>query len=308
MQRDDLIYDMYKRRIDSGLTYGQGVYGDGVSGGSYCTGDALQYNPMYPIGMHMTDRRFNEPFVGGARNEFHEFGDKYRAKNPNKKIGQAEMAKLYRAQLNKPKKQLNKGLKAYTEFMKQNRILHPNYSENDLKCLWYSSTNKHINNPVIRKYCIKDKLAAQTQQPVAPQQPVVPQQLSKNEKVKYLKDKIKNLKITLDECKGEKSRLQRKVLGKPRHSDNIIEFTNFMNNAKEDDPNLSKEQILCMWFKYKGITPKNKMRDICSFNVAPVQENSYEKFRLYALASIHPTPTEEEIREMYEYGLEGNKR
>lgn len=41
MQRDDLIYDMYRKRIESGLTYGRGMSGGVPSGGSYCTGDGI---------------------------------------------------------------------------------------------------------------------------------------------------------------------------------------------------------------------------------------------------------------------------
>ncbi len=63
MQRDEKVYDMYKRRVESNLSYGHGAYSGGVpsggrmdymdgeymggvpSGGKYCTGDGLKRFP-----------------------------------------------------------------------------------------------------------------------------------------------------------------------------------------------------------------------------------------------------------------------
>lgn len=209
MQRDDLIYDMYKRRIDSGLTYGQGIYGSGVSGGSYCTGDALQYNPMHPIGMHMTDRRFMPrqvipPFYGSGANAWTDFVKKHKGSGKDMKQ-LSKLWKKHKAALNKkPNKAANSS--EYRKFMKKAKADNPDKSYRDLDCLWFSSKNKHSKNPKTRARCGFN--AAQVIEPVA----------------------------------------------------------------------------------------------------EPVKENSYEKFRLYALASIHPTPTEEEIRDIYEYGIKGNKQ
>jgi hypothetical protein len=165
MQRDEKVYDMYKRRVESGLNFqaprGQpynmypvqmgGAYSGGVpSGGKYCTGDGFVQSQNQ---MNMTRRYENPPpyYEGNGRNCYTDY------RHANKGVKKADMApyadypcvesdRHYRApkKNKKPRKALsqqakNKMKKGANEFLKFYRLNKDvGLSRHQILCAWHN--------------------------------------------------------------------------------------------------------------------------------------------------------------------------
>jgi hypothetical protein len=104
MQRDEMIYNMYKRKMDSGLMY------DGISG------SALKKMKRYSLGSAM-----HEPE-----------GIHYSSIYPARQIG-GRTRRLIGS------KKINSGLKAFQTWYAKMRKMNPNVSRNVLLTKWRKS-------------------------------------------------------------------------------------------------------------------------------------------------------------------------
>lgn len=144
MQRDEAIYDMFRRRVESGLTYGKGVYSGGVrSGGKYYTGDALHYSPVYEAYQHSEPARY--PMGGKV-----EVDCRYKVNKDNKKC---KKKKKMKAQKGKMPAKAKKGLKEYKEFYNMAKAEHPDWTRNDIICAWNMHRGKKPKKKKVREYC-----------------------------------------------------------------------------------------------------------------------------------------------------------
>jgi hypothetical protein len=164
---------MYKRRVSSGLTYGQGAYSGGRmhpkyynKGGKYCTGDGFQPNPRL---MYSDVYRYNQPMqiVQGGHNEYENdemTGDgnawtQFRKDHAGSKKSLAQLRCQYYGKRPKPKglscpkkkarkgkklapaqkKKLQAGASEFRKFYAKLRKDHPEASRQDILCSWHST-------------------------------------------------------------------------------------------------------------------------------------------------------------------------
>lgn len=177
MNQNDLIHDLYMRRLQSGdasatmygQSYGRSVSGGAYSGGKYCTGDGnmanMVYSPLYAQSppFHTTQSYEPSGMLGGkCKNGFMK---QCLPKQPKKKA-----VKKPKKTVKKPKT-VNKGnknalktpyakgvLKQYRDFVNSAKAQYPNMSMYDINCNWHMSRGKKPKSKKIKKHC--DALAA----------------------------------------------------------------------------------------------------------------------------------------------------
>ena len=161
MQRDEKVYDMYKRRVESGLNFqapmGQpynmypvqmgGAYSGGVpSGGKYCTGDGFVQSP---VGLQMTRRYENPPpfYQGNGRSCWTDKGKKksmaslkneYLNYNcpPRHYKAPAKIYKQRKAPSEATKKKMKKGANEFLRFYRLNK--DAGLSRHEILCAWHN--------------------------------------------------------------------------------------------------------------------------------------------------------------------------
>ena len=164
MDRDNLIYDMYRRRIESG--YG-GIPGP-RTGGKFVTGDGMFSDVARDIAKKVATIALDDregldrllrglkggELVGEGANVYTDFIKAYKAKHPKAKLTPAKMSALWKKHTSKRKpRKMNSGLKNYQDYIR--KMIAQGHSLKDARCMYYDHVGKAPTNRSTAEFCQK---------------------------------------------------------------------------------------------------------------------------------------------------------